>query len=213
MHAPIQWHSEFARVVACTRCSVATDRNLLRDAVENVPQPGYVGSGYPSAGVLLVGQNPGTPKTLAMQDLPYTSALRALRDEPIPGRYAQLTAVLRGFIPKWPIHGNYFPLTSCGLTLEDIAYCNIVRCRTSGDRAPNDALVEQCTTDHFARWLDILSPKVVVFIGKWASARGASMVAARSIPHAYINRQRSLVASERATNREGVVSLVRQHRG
>lgn len=213
MHAPIDWYTEFARVIGCTCCSVATDRNLLRDGKENVPQPGYIGTRYDAARVLLVGQNPGTPKTLASQDLPYTSALRALRDEASLDRYAQLASVLRGFIPQWPVHGSYFPLTECGLTLDDIAYFNLVRCRTARDKAPNGAVVAQCTTEHFGRWVRALAPRVVVFIGKWASERGAGVVAALGVPHAFINRQRSLSSAERAANRAAVVSLVQQRHG
>lgn len=213
MQASINWHAEFARVIGCARCSVAMDRNLLRDAGENVPQPGYVGPRYGTAHVLLVGQNPGTPKTLATQDRLYTAALRALRDETVPERYTRLAAVLGGFIPQWPVHGNYFPLSECGLTLQHIAYCNIVRCRTFGDKAPNNAVVAQCINEHFTRWLRILAPRVVVFIGKWASERGASVVAAAGIPHSFMNRQRSLASAERAANRAAVVSVVRQHRG
>lgn len=213
MQVQLNWHTEFARVVGYTRCSVAADRNLLRDANENVPQPGYIGSKYDTARVLLVGQNPGTPKSLTAQDIPYTSALRAIRDEPTPERYAQLTVALNDFIPQWPVHGNYFPLAECGLTLQQIAYCNIVRCRTSGDKAPNSRVVGQCTDEHFSRWLRILAPRVVVFIGKWASERGAGIVTAARIPHAFMNRQRSLASAERITNRAAVVSLVRQYRG
>lgn len=172
MNAPINWHIEFANIINCSRCSVTTDGNLLRDSDENVPQPGYIGKNYNTARVLLVGQNPGTPKSLDKKDLSYTAALRALRDEPTSERYAQLTAVLDAFIPQWPVHGHYFPISECGLTLQDIAYCNIVRCRTRKDKVPNTRIAEQCVNEHFARWLRILAPRVVVFIGKWASKRG-----------------------------------------
>jgi hypothetical protein len=213
MTTPISWHAEFARVIACARCTTSTDRNLLRDDVENVPQPGYVGANYENSRVLLVGQNPGIPKTLAVQDLPYTAALRSLRDEPNAERYEQLTAVLNEFIPQWPVHGNYFPLRECGLTLSDIAYCNVVRCRTISNRAPGKYLSDACLSQHFNHWLQLLQPRVVVFIGKWASERGAAQVVAAGIPHEFINRQRSLSSVERAANRQAVVKLVRADRG
>lgn len=210
MTASITWHTEFARVIACSRCSAASDRHLLRDELENVPQPGYIGDHYDGSRVLLVGQNPGTPKSLAMEDLPYTAALRVLRDDATPERYASLVSVLRDFIPQWPVHGNYFPLTECGLTLSDIAYCNIVRCRTSGDKAPGRATVDQCLAAHFSRWLELLAPRVVIFIGKWASERGAAIVESTGIPFAFVNRQRSLSSEARARNRADVVALVRK---
>lgn len=214
MNAPVEWrHSEFARVISCTLCTQATDKKLLRDDGENVPQPGYIGPQDRKARVLLVGQNPGTPKSLAIQDLPYTAALRTLRDEPTPQRYKELGTVLRAFIPQWHVHGNYFPLVESGLSLEDIAYCNIVRCRTSGDGTPGELLTKQCLNEHFVRWLNLLTPKVVVFIGKWAWRQGNSSVGAKGIPSAFMNRQRSLSPTARAENLAQVVALVRQHRG
>ena len=213
MNAPIAWHTEFARVVACTKCTEATDRNLLRDAAENVPQPGYVGAGYWKARVLLVGQNPGTPKAREAKDRPYTAALRVLRDEPTPERYSELVMVLREFIPRWPITNNYFPLAECDLSLEDIAYCNVIRCRTADDKKPTDDLAGQCVKEHFVRWLRNLAPNVVVFIGKWACEQGRREVASLNIPCSYMNRQRSLSSADRSANRAEVTALVRKHRG
>ena len=206
---PVAPHSEFAQVIGCGRCSIAGDRHLLRDDAENVPQPGYVGSGYSVSRVLLVGQNPGTPKTLAREDLPYTAALRALRDDPSPAQYEALDSLLEAFIPRWPVHGSYFPLAECGLSLRDIAYCNIVRCRTTDDKSPGRATIANCTSTHFARCLAFLEPRVVVFIGKWAAEHGAGPVQRAGIPFAFMNRQRSLSSEGRAANRAEVIALVR----
>lgn len=212
MNTPIAWHTEFAKVVACARCTTATCRNLLRDANENVPQPGYIGSDYSRGRVLLVGQNPGTPKSREVQDRPYTAALRALRDAPTPKRYAELFEVLHNFIPQWPVTNNYFPLDECDLTLEDIAYCNVIRCRTDRDKKPNKSLAAECVSEHFAHWLRCLAPNIVIFIGKWAWEHGQHAVATTGIPYTFINRQRSLSSAERAENRAHVVALVRKYR-
>jgi len=207
------WPSEFAAVVACERCSVSTDRRLLRDPLENVPQPGFIGDNYPSRRVLLIGQNPGTPKSRLAADMPYTAALRALRDDPTEGPYQHLRKVLKTFIPQWPVHGNYFPLSECGLTLEDIAYCNVVRCRTTKDAMPSDHTARTCSQSHLARWVSLLAPRVVVFIGKWAFERGHSIVDRHGIPCDYMNRQRSLSSEARLENRERVSELVRRVAG
>lgn len=209
----INWAAEFANVIACTKCTTQTCRNLLRDSQENVPQPGYIGPHYAKTRVLLVGQNPGTPKTLEVQDRPYTAALRALRDEPTEQRYAELSDVLKRFIATWPVTNNYFPLRECGLSLEDIAYCNVIRCRTVADKPPNDRLAAVCVSTHFERWLTLLQPRVVVFVGKWAWERGHSTVEKLGVPCAYMNRQRSLSSTERLANRQAVAELVRKCRG
>jgi len=213
MKTAVNWPSEFFAIVGCDACTPAHDRNLLRDQGENIPQPGYVGEQYWTKRVLLVGQNPGTPKTLSAEDLPYTAALRRLREQPSNENFDSVSEVLRKFIPRWPVHGNYFPLAECDLSLEEIAYCNVVRCRTRADRPPGVRLVENCRSKHFRRWLSILQPRVVVFIGKWASDQAAAEVAALDIPHAFMNRMRSLSSEERVANRAAVVRLVRESAG
>ena len=209
----IEWHTEFARIISCAKCTRTTCRHILRDNEENIPQPGYIGARYLESRVLLVGQNPGTPKSREVQDRPYTAALRLLRDEPTPQRYAELSSVLGNFIPQWPVTNNYFPLSDCGLTLEDISYCNVIRCRTVSDKKPNQLLAQECINEYFAHWLRLLAPNVVIFIGKWAWEQGHSAVAQAGIPCSYMNRQRSLSSDERTANRAEVATLVRERRG
>jgi len=199
--------------VRCERCTTSDDRNLLRDMLENVPQPGWIGSNYQRTRLLLVGQNPGTPKNLAAADLPYTTALRAIRDNTSEQQYQALVSVLRAFIPQWPVHGNYFPLSDCGLTIDDIAYCNVVRCRTQADRSPGAKLITNCIAQHFSRWIALLQPNAVIFIGKWAAERAGPVVAAAGIAYTFMNRQRSLSSAERAENRNAVIHFVRTSAG
>ena len=174
-----------------------------------MPQPGYVGSGYEHTRLLLIGQNPYIPNSkLIVEDREYTAALRALRDTPTEKQYAGLQEVLDRFIPKWPVQNSYFPLMECGLSLRDIAYLNLVRCRT-GDNAPNNNTVEECRRTHFGPWLEKLKPTCVVFIGLWACERGRSAVAATGIPYAVIDRNRSLNTAQRTANRTEVAAFVR----
>lgn len=201
------WPVEFANVIACAACD--HDCNIFRDTEENVPQPGYVGPNYWNRRVLLIGQNPGTPKTLAEQDKQYTHALRQLVQVPSQENFEKLSIILKHFIPKWPVHGNYFPLQEAGLSLDDIAYFNVVRCRTLSDARPSGHSVKNCLSSHFTRWLDLLSPKVVVFIGKWARDQAAIEVQRRNIPFAFMNRQRSLSSEKRIENKYAVIQLLR----
>ena len=216
----VRWYLEFAKVINCTKCTHATDKNLLRDAVENVPQPGYIGARYTRTRLLLVGQNPAVPPShLVAMDKNYTAKLRAVRAAPTEHHYLALQSVLDDFIPNWPVHGEYFPLAECGLELADIAYCNLVRCRTVTVRgksppAPHDDRAKMCREQHFRRWLDLLKPNAVVFIGKWASdpeRGGGKECDARRIPWKFVNRSKSLTGPERAANRDEVVKFVRRH--
>jgi uracil-DNA glycosylase len=207
----IHWPIEFAKVIRCAKCSKATDPNLMRDSDQHVPQPGYIGEGYGQTGLLLVGQNPGLPNVgLAAQDRDYTAALRALRDAPTEQQYARLQVTLYRFIQKWSVQNNYFPLMEFGLSLKDIAYLNLVRCRT-GDKAPNANTVKECRRTHFEPWLEMLNPTCVVFIGRWACEQGRNAVAARRIPYATIDRNRSLNSSQRIINRTEVAGFVREN--
>ena len=137
----------FASVIKCQECPARGP--LLRDAGENVPQPGFVGSNYREKRVLLVGQNPGVPSpALAAADVVYTAALRRVRATPTEESYADLQATLRAFVPTWPVHGRYFPLAEAGLSLDDIAYCNVVRCRTLANAKPTTSVASTCARTH-----------------------------------------------------------------
>lgn len=48
----------FCKIINCERCNPLTISMLLRDKLENLPQPGYIGSNYKSTRLLLIGQNP-----------------------------------------------------------------------------------------------------------------------------------------------------------
>jgi uracil-DNA glycosylase len=204
------WHVEFATIISCSRCTTADCRKLLRDEAENIPQPGYIGARYDSTRVLLVGQNPGVgTKGLAARDRVYTAALRDVRQKPTAKTYESLSTVMDDFMPSWPVRGNYFPLRECGLTLKDIAYCNAVRCRTVGNAIPSTRQSQSCIDGHFRHWAQLLKPRMVVFIGKWAFDQCHGITEELKIPSAFMNRQRSLSGTERARNRQDVVNLVR----
>jgi uracil-DNA glycosylase len=99
-------------------------------------------------------------------------------------------------------------LEESGLTLEEIAYCNIVRCRTIGNAQPSARMAKECASVHFARWLDLLEPRAIVFIGMWAQDIGATYALARRIPFDFMNRHRSLPSADRVENRERVAAFI-----
>jgi len=198
-------------VVSCKQCPDSIP-SLLRDEDQNLPQPGYVGSDYWATGVLLIGQNPGVvTERFRAQNSRYAHLLKNVRDSPNSETYNKLSAYLREIIPTWPVSGNYFPLAECGLTFDDIAYFNLVRCRTVGNKSVPKSMTSNCVAKHFADWMDTLRPRVVICIGKWAYDKITPHESMNDqIEVEYINRQRSLSLSERQANRERVVSLVRK---
>ena len=206
----VDYISHFVSVLQCTHCDNSNCKNLLRDSRENLPQPGYVGANYFSKRVLLVGQNPGvSTATLSQSDLIYTSALRTLRDHPSMDSWSGLRDALIDFVPRWPVTDRHFPLRESGLSLEDIAYCNLVRCRTVNDASPSSKMTAKCAPLHFQHTLDILEPVAIVFIGKWSMNNGNEYAKARSIPFEHIDRNRSLTLAARKTNHERVADFIR----
>jgi hypothetical protein len=207
----VDWAVEFSRVISCARCNQDSCKNILRDSDENVPQPGYIGVRFIEKRILLVGQNPGVTRVQTVTEARnYTASLRRLRDEPSSENFLQLRTITRLFIPYWPIQ-KYFPLRESGLTFDDIAYCNIARCRTQGNASPSSRMASNCANSHFGRWLDLLRPRFILFIGKWAYDRGLPYSRERGIPCDFMNRRRSLSTAARRENRERVTALIGAH--
>ena len=201
---------KFAEVIRCDHCARQGFPKLLRDDKFNLPQPGYVGSNYANTRVLLVSQNPGvSPGRFNAQDKDYAATLIAVRDNPTTASYSDLKAVLDKIVPTWPVFKNYFPLAECGLSIDDIAHVNAVRCRTVGNATPGRPIARACISSHLIPWLDWLQPRVIAFIGKWAHDNVAHLLNDRGIPTGFINRCRSLPGAERQANTAEVVALVR----
>jgi hypothetical protein len=102
-----RWPAEFAKIVTCSRCTMLDCRELLRDEVEHVPQPGYIGD---ATRLLLVGQNPGVDTVgLATRDCVYTAALREVGRNPTTSTYAVLSTAMDEFVPSWPFARKVLP--------------------------------------------------------------------------------------------------------
>jgi hypothetical protein len=186
---------------------------MLRDVHDNVPQPGYVGKKYISKRVLLVGQNPGVGNSASeARSQAYLQTLREIRDTPSLKVFSELQEILANLIPTWPVHGNYFPLEQAGLKLDEIAHINLVRCRTCSNGKPTTGMISNCSV-HFDKWVKELNPKVVIFVGKWASDNGWQLVNKYNIPNMFVNRMRSLSGAARQQNLNDVARFVREQIG
>lgn len=196
----------FCRVLECDRCSHSI---VLRDSFENIPQPGYIGTNYEKYRILLIGQNPGVcPPSMKNKDFVYMEALKNLWINKDKSSYDKLYQILLQFVPEWPVQKNYFPLHECGLGLEDIGYCNIVRCRTSDNKTPSIGTTQNCINEHLIKFIDEIVPKVIVFIGKWAYIQLNTKLKELPIKLTYMNRDRSLSSDKRDLNRNEVIKTV-----
>ena len=78
-----------------------------------------------------------------------------------------------------------------------------------GNAPPSSRMAAERGDNHFGRWLDLLEPRAVVFIGKWAHDHGGRYARERHIPCDFMNRERSLSSSARMENRNRVVGFIR----
>ena len=199
--------SKFARVIKCDVCFRNSYPKLLRDDSFNLPQPGYIGTNYKNTRVLLVGQNPGISHDYSNDsDEGFANALIAVKKDKNAQAVNKVRNILDRIMPTWDIFKTYFPLADCGLRLDDIAYTNVVRCRTEENAKPGVRISRICISKHFIPWLE---PRFVLFMGKWAHDEISYELEDRGIPYAFINRDRSLSNSERRRNRTDAAERVR----
>ena len=76
-----------------------------------------------------------------------------IQGEPFVGRAGQLLTKI---------------IEAIGLTREDVYIANVIKCRPPGNRNPEPDEVEQCEPFLF-RQIDIIKPKVIVALGKFAA--------------------------------------------
>src|SRR5687768_10564010 len=97
------------------------------------------GVGNPNANLMFVGEGPGADEDI--------------QGEPFVGRAGQLLTKI---------------IEAIGLTREDVYIANVIKCRPPGNRNPQPDEVEQCAPFLF-RQIDIVKPKVIVALGKFAA--------------------------------------------
>ena len=97
------------------------------------------GSGSPDAGLVFVGEAPGREEDL--QGLPFV------------GRAGRLLTKI---------------IESIGFKREDVYICNILKCRPPDNRNPLPTEILACE-DYLVRQLEIIKPKVICALGKFAA--------------------------------------------
>jgi uracil-DNA glycosylase len=97
------------------------------------------GVGSPQANLMFVGEAPGADEDI--------------QGEPFVGRAGQLLTKI---------------IEAIGLKREDVYIANVIKCRPPGNRNPEPDEVEQCEPFLF-RQIDIVKPKVIVALGKFAA--------------------------------------------
>jgi DNA polymerase len=97
------------------------------------------GVGNPNADLMFVGEAPGADEDI--------------QGEPFVGRAGQLLTKI---------------IEAIGLRRDDVYIANVIKCRPPGNRNPEPDEVQQCQPFLF-RQIDIVKPKVIVALGKFAA--------------------------------------------
>src|SRR3954466_16267762 len=97
------------------------------------------GAGNPNADLMFVGEAPGADEDI--------------QGEPFVGRAGQLLTKI---------------IEAIDLKREDVYIANVIKCRPPGNRNPEPDEVGQCEPFLF-RQIDVIKPKVVVALGKFAA--------------------------------------------
>jgi hypothetical protein len=202
---------EFCQVIKCDKCSQENIRNLLRDDKKNVPQPGFVGEYYDTTRILFIERNPGHPKNLTIEDK-YNKGLRQLVNSTekllfFNGIYKPIYKSFENYLINGQKKEIKKIIDSLGIDLGHIAHFNKARCRTKDCKTPTDKMFENCE-DHLRNFIDLLEPKVVIFIGKEVSDKTRGIIDKYKIPNNFLNRCRSLNLEERDKNVDDIILFI-----
>lgn len=151
--------------------------NQPRDA--HVPAPGWVGAHYRPGGAVLVGINPGGGTAAYVQPRPDDRELYALlrhfrQAQDAPAIRAAFNALCDGWITIQSTRHNIrrpigLVLDALGLTVQHIAFLNLVPFRTAEDKMPPTDVIRRCWNMASGPQLAALSPARVIFLGKKAA--------------------------------------------
>jgi len=133
------------------------------DECQSLPLPGFVGKNYLSKRILFIGQSPGQPGT------PYEDGYWAgehhynknLSISELRKHYFQgLIRCNIGLFVKDLI-------SQCGLTFDDIAFTNVVKCAIRNNNFPSQATID-FWIPYLREQLALLKPRLVVCLGRLA---------------------------------------------
>ena len=142
-----QKNSDGVKLTACGLKPTSNDLKSLQREVSNCKRCSLhktrrnivFGSGNPEAELMFVGEAPGEDED--RQGLPFV------------GRAGQLLTKI---------------IEAMGLKRSDVYIANILKCRPPNNRPPLPAEIEECE-DVLKRQIDIIKPKVICTLGKFAS--------------------------------------------
>ena len=142
-----------------------------------LPQPGFVGRRYKRGGIVFIGANPGGAGVPQLKsDSVQNELLRKLRGatgSACLDAFEKLMNHLRVAMPEdWRIYDICVPpvLEGSGYTVDDIAFLNLVKWRTTAERLTG-AVVRASWEFQTQRQVAALRPRVIVGLGRTVVGR------------------------------------------
>lgn len=148
---------------------------IAEPADAQLPQIGFIGSGYRRGGTVLLGINPGgggdayrrPPEDARL--LPMISALR--EGEPSLGEVQALFDHVAVTMRRWNLWRIVAPvLDACGESQEKIAYLNWCPFRTRQDKMPRAGAMQRCLDTYLHPFMAELAPARIIALGKKVGA-------------------------------------------
>ncbi|MBX7134183.1 MAG: hypothetical protein K1X67_16040 [Fimbriimonadaceae bacterium] len=140
---------------------------------------GFVGTRYtPGEGIVLLAINPGgggdayTERTAEDRVFfPLLERFKAARGHAVPSAFEAVNQAFAPIVRGWNLWRILGPtLEAAGLTLEEVAYMNLVPYRTRGDKMPPVAAQQAAWTRIIQPTLGVLEPRAIVTLGKKAGS-------------------------------------------
>lgn len=144
---------------------------IAEPADAQLPQIGFIGSGYRRGGTVLLGINPGggrdayrrTPEDARL--LPMISALR--EGELSPRDVQEVFDLVAVTMRRWNLWRVVAPvLDACGEGQEEIAYLNWCPFRTRQDKMPRAGAMRRCLDAYLGPLMAELAPARIIALGK-----------------------------------------------
>jgi len=144
------------------------DCPFLDSSTNSTPQPGFIGRKY--SGLVIVGANPGIPNVSPFieREPEYVRHIQNFarrRDFELFNRYLDYAADYMGTWRNNLANQSFRKLL--GYDIEEIAYINVVKCRSNpvGSNpftSVGEPVTRRCFNSHTARQLAVLKPKWIV---------------------------------------------------
>ena len=143
---------------------------LLTPFNPRYPQPGFIGNEYfeSRCRVLLMGINPGPGKGYEAKDrILFDSSLRLARD-PSAENLNSLMSIYREQMPAWTIFSRHGIFNRLGLSLDRIAFMNVLHLNTDVGPAEKELepVYKYVITKFTSKQLYLLQPHAILHLGK-----------------------------------------------